>query len=177
MGMAVFITLIVKQLGLSNMETGWLTAVPFLFGTLGILIWGGVSDRMNERKWNLTASLTCMAIGLAMAAFWNGSTLAIAGLSLGMIGLYASNAHLFPIPSMFLTGAAAASGIAWVNSLGILAGGVTSPVIGYLRDGTGSYESGLYFLAALSVAGAVLTVFGVRETAAKLAPGVVPAGE
>ncbi|HXW27836.1 MAG TPA: MFS transporter [Xanthobacteraceae bacterium] len=174
-GMAVFITLIVKQLGLTNMETGWLTAVPFFFGTLGILIWGGISDWMNERKWNLTGSLICMALGLAMAGYCSGSYWSVVGLSLGMIGLYASNAHLFPIPSMFLTGAAAASGIAWVNSLGILAGGVTSPVIGYIKDATGSYQGGLYFLAALSIAGAILTVIGVNETAAKLAPGIVPA--
>jgi ACS family tartrate transporter-like MFS transporter len=176
-GMAVFVTLIVKQLGGSNMETGWLTAIPFIFGTLGILIWGAISDRMNERKWNLTASCTVMAIGLAIAGFYNGTYMAIAGLSIAMIGLYASNAHLFPIPSMFLTGAAAASGIAWVNSLGILAGGITSPVIGYLKDSTGSYESGLYFLAVLGLMGAVITAIGVRETAARLAPGLVRAGE
>jgi MFS transporter, ACS family, tartrate transporter len=176
-GMAVFVTLIVKQLGHSNMETGWLTAIPFIFGTLGILIWGGISDRMNERKWNLVGSCTVMAIGLAMAAFYNGTYMAIVGLSIAMIGLYASNAHLFPIPSMFLTGAAAASGIAWVNSLGILAGGVTSPVIGYLKDASGSYESGLYFLACLGLMGAVITVIGVKETSAKLAPGLVRAGE
>ncbi|HEY1411414.1 MAG TPA: MFS transporter [Rhodopila sp.] len=171
-GMAVFVTLIVKQLGLSNMQTGWLTAVPFVFGTIGILVWGGISDRMNERKWNLTLSCLCMAIGLLMAGLFVGTYLSVAGLSIAMIGLYASNAHLFPIPSMFLTGAAAASGIAWVNSLGILAGGVTSPVMGYLRDATGSYESGLYFLAALAAMGAIVTVLGVRETSAKLAPGV-----
>jgi ACS family tartrate transporter-like MFS transporter len=93
-----------------------------------------------------------------------------------MIGLYAGNAHIFPIPSMFLTGAAAASGIAWVNSLGILAGGVTSPVIGWLKDSTGDFAGGLYFLALLSVLGAVVTVLGVRETEAKLEVGVVPAG-
>jgi len=118
-----------------------------------------------------------MAAGLALAGLTSGTYLSIAGLSLGMIGLYASNAHLFPIPSMFLTGAAAASGIAWVNSLGILAGGVTSPVIGYLKDATGTYESGLYFLAALGLMGAIITMVGVRETSAKLAPGVVTAGE
>ena len=176
-GIAVFVTLIVKQLGFSNMETGWLTAVPFLFGTAGILIWGGLSDHMNERKWNLTASLTCMGIGLAIAGYYNGTYMAIAGLSVAMIGLYASNAHLFPIPSMFLTGAAAASGIAWINSLGILAGGVTSPVIGYLKDSTGTFTSGLYFLAVLAVVGALITVVGVRETRAKIAPGMVAARE
>jgi MFS transporter, ACS family, tartrate transporter len=78
---------------------------------------------------------------------------------------------------MFLTGAAAASGIAWVNSLGILAGGVTSPVIGWIKDYTGSFAGGLYFLAGLSLLGAVVTVIGVRETSAKLAPAVIPAAE
>ena len=176
-GMAVFVALMVKRLGLSNMQTGWATAIPFIFGTAGILIWGAYSDRINERKWNLVASCTCMALGLAMAGFYEGTYLSIVGLSVAMIGLYASNAHLFPIPSMFLTGAAAASGIAWVNSLGILAGGVTSPVIGYIKDATGSYQGGLYFLAALGLMGAVVTMFGVRETAAKLAPGTVPLAE
>jgi len=132
---------------------------------------------MNERKWNLVASCTVMAIGLAMAGYFNGTYMAIVGLSIAMIGLYASNAHLFPIPSMFLTGAAAASGIAWVNSLGILAGGITSPVIGYLKDASGSYESGLYFLAGLGLLGAIITMIGVRETTAKLAPGLVRAAE
>jgi MFS transporter, ACS family, tartrate transporter len=176
-GMAVFISLMVRQLGLTIMQTGWVTMIPFVFGTAGILIWGTISDRMNERKWNLTAACCVMAAGLAMAGFYEGTWLSIVGLSIAMIGLNAGNAHLFPIPSMFLTGAAAASGIAWANSLGILAGAVTSPVIGSIKDATGSYQGGLYFLAALGLAGAVITVIGVRETSAKLAPGVMPAGE
>jgi ACS family tartrate transporter-like MFS transporter len=165
-GMAVFISLMIKRLGLTNMQTGWVTAVPFIFGTVGILLWGYISDRMNERKWNLTASCSCMAIGLAVAGWTEGRYVSIVGLSIAMIGLYASNAHLFPIPSMFLTGAAAASGIAWVNSLGILAGGVTSPIIGYLKDTTGDYQGSLYFLAALAAAGAIVTVVGVEATPA-----------
>ena len=175
--MAVFIALMIKQLGLTNMQTGWLTSIPFICGTIGILVWGHISDRMNERRWNLAASCLCMAVGLAAAAMLQGSYWSVAALSVAMIGLYAGNAHLFPIPSMFLTGAAAASGIAWVNSLGILAGAVNAPIMGWLKDSTGSFESGLYFLAALSVVGAIVTVIGVRETSAKLAPGVVSAAE
>jgi ACS family tartrate transporter-like MFS transporter len=176
-GMAVFVSLIVRQLGLSIMQTGWVTSIPFICGTIGILVWGWISDRMNERKWNLTAACCCMAAGMAIAGLYEGTWLSIAGLSLGMIGLNAGNAHLFPIPSMFLTGAAAAAGIAWANSLGILAGAITSPVIGHIRDTTGGYAGGLYFLAALGVVGALITVIGVRETPAKLAPKPVPVGE
>jgi ACS family tartrate transporter-like MFS transporter len=174
---AVFVAQMIKQLGLTNMQTGWMTAIPFICGTIGILVWGHLSDRMNERRLNLAASCLCMAVGLALAGALQGSYWSIAGLSLAMVGLYAGNAHLFPIPSMFLTGAAAASGIAWVNSLGILAGGVTSPVIGWIKDSTGSFEGGLYFLAALSLIGAAVTIVGVRETSAKLAHGAAPAAE
>ena len=173
---AVFIAQMIKRLGLTNMQTGWMTAVPFVFGTIGILVWGTISDRMNERRWNLTAACLCMAVGLAAAAALEGSYWSVAALSVALIGLYAGNAHIFPIPSMFLTGAAAASGIAWVNSLGILAGGVTSPIIGWIKDSTGSFEGGLYFLALLSLAGAVVTVLGVRETPAKLAAATVSVG-
>jgi ACS family tartrate transporter-like MFS transporter len=176
-GMAVFVAQMIKQLGLTNMQTGWLTAIPFICGTIGILVWGHLSDRVNERRWNLVAACLCMAIGLAGAGMLHGSYWLIAALSVAMIGLYAGNAHLFPIPSMFLTGAAAASGIAWVNSLGILAGGITSPVIGWIKDNTGSFEGGLYFLALLALLGAVITAVGVRETSAKLMPGSVPAAE
>ena len=144
--MAVFVAQMIKQLGLTNMQTGWVTSIPFICGTVGILVWGHISDRMNERKWNLTWSCVCMTVGLAAAAALQGSYWSVAGLSVAMVGLYAGNAHLFPIPSMFLTGAAAASGIAWVNSLGILAGGITSPVIGWLKDSTGGFAGGLYFL-------------------------------
>jgi hypothetical protein len=54
-------------------------------------------------------------------------------MSLITIGLYASNAHLFPLPAVFLTGPALASGIAWVNLVSILGGRVSPPVMGYLR--------------------------------------------
>jgi ACS family tartrate transporter-like MFS transporter len=94
-----------------------------------------------------------------------------------VIGLYASNAHLWPLPSMFLTGAAAASGTAWANSLGILAGSITPPAIGWIKDVTGSYQGGLYLLAVWGLMGAIVAALCVRETAAKLAPETVEAAE
>jgi ACS family tartrate transporter-like MFS transporter len=176
-GIAVFTALIIKQLGLTNMQTGFMTAVPYVLGTVGILVWGHISDRMNERRWNLAASCFCIAIGFAAAGLTAGTYWSIAGISLGVIGLYASNAHLWPLPSMFLTGAAAASGIAWANSLGILAGSITPPAIGWIKDVTGSYQGGLYLLAAWGLMGAIVAALCVRETAAKLAPEAVEAAE
>jgi MFS family permease len=176
-GIAVFTALIIKQLGLTNMQTGFMTAVPYVLGTVGILVWGHISDRMNERRWNLAASCFCIAIGFAAAGLTAGTYWSIAGISLGVIGLYASNAHLWPLPSMFLTGAAAASGTAWANSLGILAGSITPPAIGWIKDVTGSYQGGLYLLAVWGLMGAIVAALCVRETAAKLAPETVEAAE
>src|SRR5437764_6473044 len=166
-GLAVFIAQIIKGLGLSNMQTGFTTAIPYALGAIGMVIWGHYSDMKNERRWNLTASCLTMGIGCVLAAVLTGSWWSVIGLSLITIGLYASNAHLFPLPAVFLTGPALASGIAWVNSVGILGGSVSPPVMGYLRDMTGNFAAGLYVLAGFALLAAVVAAVGVRETPAK----------
>ena len=114
----------------------------------------------NERRWNLTASCTTMAIGCLIAGLLdNRSYWAVAGLSLATIGLYASNAHLFPLPAVFLTGPALASGIAWVNSVGILGGSASPPIVGWFKDATGSFSGGLYALAIFGLFAAIVAAF------------------
>lgn len=166
-GLAVFSAQIIKSMGLSNMETGFTTAIPYIFGTLGMILWGGYSDRKNERRWNLTGSCTVMMLGCLLAGLYAGTWVSVLGLSLMTIGLYAGNAHLFPLPSVFLAGPALASGIAWVNSVGILGGSVSPPIVGWLKDYTGSYSGGLYALAGFALLAALVSAICVRETPAK----------
>ena len=163
-GLAVFSAQIIKSMGLTIMQTGFTTSIPYIFGTLGMILWGNYSDRKNERRWNLTGSCSVMAIGCLVAGLFAGTWLSVVGLSLMTIGLYAGNAHLFPLPSVFLTGPALASGIAWVNSVGILGGSVSPPIMGWLKDYTGSYAGGLYALAGFAVMAAVVSAVCVRET-------------
>ena len=82
------------------------------------------------------------------------------------VGLYAGNAHLFPLPSTFLAGPALASGIAWVNSVGILGGSASPPIIGWFKDLTGSYAGGLYALAGFALMATLVSAICVRETPA-----------
>src|SRR6202049_5208220 len=166
-GLAVFVAQIIKGLGLTNMQTGFATVIPYAAGTVGMILWGHYSDKKNERRWNLTGSCTVMGLGCIIAALLTGSYWSVLGLSLITIGLYASNAHLFPLPSVFLTGPALATGIAWVNSVGILGGSVSPPVMGYLRDLTGNFAGGLYALAGFAALAAIVAAVGVRETPAK----------
>jgi MFS transporter, ACS family, tartrate transporter len=166
-GLAVFVAQIIKGLGLTNMQTGFATVIPYAAGTVGMLLWGHYSDKKNERRWNLTASCAVMGLGCITAALLTGSYWSLLGLSLITIGLYASNAHLFPLPAVFLTGPALASGIAWVNSVGILGGSVSPPIMGYLRDLTGNFAGGLYALAGFAALAAIVAAVSVRETPAK----------
>jgi len=105
-----------------------------------------------------------MGVGCALAGYCGASYWSILGLSLATVGLYASNAHLFPLPAIFLTGPALASGIAWVNSVGILGGSVSPPIVGYLRDLTGNFTGGLYALALFGIFAAIIAAVAVRET-------------
>src|ERR1700680_1490965 len=163
-GLAVFIAQIIKGLVLTNMQTGFTTATPYIAGTIGMLIWGHYSDKYNERRWNLTGSCLTMTLGCVVAAWLTGSWYSVIGLSLITIGLYASNAHLFPLPAVFLTGPALASGIAWVNSVGILGGSASPPIVGWFKDATGSFSGGLYALAIFCLFAALVAGLCVRQT-------------
>jgi ACS family tartrate transporter-like MFS transporter len=162
--LAVFVAQMIKSLGLTNMQTGFTTVIPYAAGTVGMLIWGHYSDKKHERRWNLTASCSTMALGCVLAGMAGPTWWSVAGLSLIMIGLYASNAHLFPLPAVFLSGPALASGIAWVNAVGILGGSVSPPVVGWLKDYTGNFAGGFYALALFALFAAIVAAVAVRET-------------
>lgn len=161
-GIVFFLPQIVKGFGQSNMMTGLLTAIPYTIGVLGLLAWGWSSDRSHERRWHLAAAMTVAAIGLVGAAWLGQSYWALAAMSVATIGLYGSRPCFWPMPSMFLTGAAAAGGIALINSLGNLGGYVGPFIVGWIKDSTKSFEMGLYFLAACALASAVITAFAAR---------------
>jgi MFS transporter, ACS family, tartrate transporter len=161
LGLAFFLPQILKSLGLTDMETGIMTSVPYIFGTLGILLFGYISDKYNERRWSLFVALVLTALGLIAAGLLTGSLLAVAVMAVAAIGIYGAKPPFWPLPSTFLTGRAAAAGIALINSIGNLGGFVGPYVIGWIKDSTHSFESGLYFLAGLTLLAAALTPFVV----------------
>jgi len=162
-GLVIFLPQMIKQLGLSLMMIGVATAVPYVIGTIGMIIWGFVTDRMNERRWNLFFACLASAIGLLIAGVLHGSLWALAGLSVATVGFYGMKTPFWPLPSTFLSGTAAAAGIAAINSLGNLGGLIGPNVVGLLKDATGSFESGLYALAGFALLSAVVTLVAVRE--------------
>ena len=122
LGMLIFIPQIIQSLGhSSNMAVGWLTMIPYVCGVIAMVIWGRISDRMNERRWHLLVACIFSAAGLALAGMTMGTWWALVGMSIAAMGFYGSKGPFFAMPPMFLTGAGLAAGIAWINSLGNLA--------------------------------------------------------
>src|SRR5260370_14876709 len=118
--MLLFLPQIIKQLGLTNMQVGWARVVPYLCGCVSMILWGWISDRMGERRWNLFGACLLSAGGLVVAGMTVGTYWSLIGMSMAAAGFYGSKGMFWSMPPMFLTGMAAATGIAWINSIGNL---------------------------------------------------------
>jgi ACS family tartrate transporter-like MFS transporter len=157
LGILFFVPQMIKSMGVtSNMTVGWLTMIPYGFGLLGLVSWGYLSDRMNERRWNLLGACVVSTIGLVIAGMTIGSYWAIVGLSIATFGFYGSKGPFWSMPPMIMTGTAAAASIAWINSIGNLGGFFGPWYVGVIKDWTGSYAGGIYGLAFLCVLSAVV---------------------
>ena len=158
LGVGFFLPLIVKEFGLTNMQTGLVAIIPPAFGAAAMIWWGRKSDRAMERKYHLFAVMALAAIGIAAAAFVNHPVLKMACLTLSAMGVYASSPVFWTLAPNFLTGPSAAVGIAFINSVAALGAFVAPWLIGLLKDATGSHSYGLLMLAALVVAGGLLVL-------------------
>ncbi|HJS86346.1 MAG TPA: MFS transporter [Acetobacteraceae bacterium] len=162
LGMALFIPQIIKELGLSNMQVGFATMIPYLLAAISMVTWGYVSDRMHERRWNLFWACVVSTIGLIVAGWTTGTYWSLVGMSVAAIGFYGSKGPFWAMPSMFLSGSALAAAVAWINSLGNLGGYFGPSIVGWARDLTGSYSGGLYALAGFAAMSAIVAAFGLR---------------
>jgi ACS family tartrate transporter-like MFS transporter len=177
LGMLLFLPQIIKQLGLTNMQVGWVTMIPYLCGAVAMLVWGWVSDRMAERRWNLFWACMVAAAGLTITAQTVGTAWALVGMSIAAIGFYGSKGSFWAMPPMILTGTAAASGIAWINSVGNLGGFFGPSVVGWAKDYSGSFAGGLYALAGFALLSAVVSALwlSIPNPAARQEMAGVPA--
>ncbi|WP_280490025.1 MFS transporter [Nocardia carnea] len=137
--------------GLTTTTSGLLTAVPYLFAAVAMMANARHSDVTGERRWHIAIPAAAGAIGLVLAVAAPTPVWGMAGLCLGAAGILSSNILFWGIPSMFLTGAAAAAGIAMVNSIGNLGGFVGPYLTGWAKDLFGSFSAGMYVLAGLAL--------------------------
>ena len=157
-GVAFFLPTIVKGFGISNFETGLLSALPFVFGAIGMILLGRNSDRTLKRREHVCFAMVLAAIGVGGAGLVSAPVLVLGLLCLGQIGVSAMPPLFWPLPSTFLTGSSAAAGIAAINSIGNLSGFGGPYVMGYLKDATGNFTAGLLVLGAFALAGGIVAM-------------------
>jgi D-galactonate transporter len=157
-GVAFFLPTIIKGFGVSDTQTGLLAALPFVFGGVGMVLFGRHSDRAMERKGHVAVALLMSAIGIGLSGLVSNPVIVMALLCFAQIGVSSVPAMFWPLPASFLTGASAAAGIAAINSLGNLSGFAGPFAMGYLKDLTGNFTTGLLLLAGCAVIGAVVVV-------------------
>ena len=177
LGMLFFIPQIIKSIGVTdNMTVGWLTTLPYLCGGASLIIWGRVSDKMNERRWNLLGACTVSTLGLLIAGLTMGSWWALVGMSIAAVGFYGSKGPFWAMPPMFLTGTAAAASLAWINCIGNLGGFFGPWYVGVVKDLTGSYAGGLFGLAAVGFVAALIAAFCLKIKDVTREAEIIPAG-
>jgi MFS transporter, ACS family, tartrate transporter len=113
------------------------------------------SDRTGERKLHCAVSFAVAAIAFAVSTIVS-PVMAIVMLAIGLFFLLGAHAVFWTMPAALLSGAAAAAGIAMINSIGNLGGFVGPYLVGLVKDATGSTDGGLVVLAAILAVGALL---------------------
>ena len=166
---------IIKEIGIQgNFTIGLVAAIPFIAGTIAMVWNGNHSDRTGEVRLHCAIAALIAAVGLAATgALIGNATAALIALTVAAIGILAAFPVFWAMPQSFLTGMAAAGGIAVINSIGNLAGFVAPYTIGLSTQVTGSATSGLYVVAGFELLAAVL-LFSLGKIAApaKAAPAV-----
>jgi D-galactonate transporter len=161
--------------GLSNVQVGFITAIPYAVGMVGMVLWSRRSDRVMERKWHVAIPLIIAALGIGAAALLDDPLHKMIALSIGGFGVFACLPVFWTLPAAFLSGAAAAAGIAVINSIGNLSGFAGPYAMGWIKDATGSFAGGLLLIAAFAVI-AMIAVLALRHNEAlEHAPHHAPA--
>jgi len=157
-GIGIFLPLILKEYHLSNWAIGWIAAVPYLFASAGMILWARYVDQKGRRIVNLAIACLLGGAGLLAPIVSGSLALGLTGFSAALVGVTAARAIFWSIPTRFLTGAAAAGGLAFINSIGTVGGFVGPFMMGWLKEFSGSYIVGLTAVAAIMISAAVASM-------------------
>ena len=159
-GTGFWIPQLIKNTGVKDLlYVGLLTAIPYGFGAITMVVLGRSSDRSGKRRQHFALASLLGAVGIVISNLFRQNTLvAMVGLTLATVGILATFPLFWPMPTAMLTGISAAAGIAWINSVGNLAGFLGPSIVGWISDLTKRSDYGLYVVAAALVLGSILVL-------------------
>ncbi|HEY4172046.1 MAG TPA: MFS transporter, partial [Rhodopila sp.] len=166
-GVGIWLPQIIKTHFHSNLTVGFVSAGPYILASIAMLLWAGMVDRSGKRIGNLILTCGLATVGLVLSVVFGEFWLSFFWLTIALIGITAARAVFWTVPARFLTGVAAAGGLAFINSIGTIGGFVGPAVVGWLKNATGSFSAGLIgmgaFLLLSAVLAATLKLFVPRE--------------
>lgn len=162
LGLLLFVPQIIKSLGATTMGTGYATSLAYVCGAISMIGFGWLSDRLGDRRWLLCFTCLLSTVGLVIAGATMGTWWSLLGMCVATAGFYGTKGPFWSMPTMILTGAAAAGGIAFINAFGNIGGALGPAIVGWLKDTTGSYSGGLYGLAVFTGVSAVIALAGLN---------------
>lgn len=168
-GMQFWLPQIVKAFGLTNAQTGFVTAIPYLFGTIAMILWARHSDASRERVAHVGGPLLLTAVALGASSYMTDPTITMIVLTVAAIGVFCTFAVFWTLPTAWLSGTAAAGAIALINSIGNLAGFGGPYIVGWIKDATGSTSTGLLVLSLFPLVAGLLVFLGGHDTKTEFA--------
>jgi ACS family tartrate transporter-like MFS transporter len=164
-GLSLWTPQIVNAFGsLSTVEVGFISALPYLCATVGMILWNRHSDKTRERRWHVAGAALLTAVGFAGCTVLTAPALIVASLCVAAVGSFSLVSSFWTLPAAFLSGTAAAVGFAMINAVGSGIGGFAGPyVIGLLRDRTGSFSMALLPIAIAPVITALIILIVTRR--------------
>jgi ACS family tartrate transporter-like MFS transporter len=147
-----------KEYHLSNLAIGWISAIPYVFASAGMILWARYVDQKGRRIVNLAIACLLGGAGLVAPILSGSLAIGLIGFSAALVGVTAARAIFWTIPTRFLTGVAAAGGLAFINSIGTVGGFVGPFMMGWLREFSGSYVVGLAAVAAILLAATIASM-------------------
>ncbi|MDR8071896.1 MFS transporter [Burkholderia cenocepacia] len=163
-GVSFFLPTLIKNTGVTDpVAIGWISSLPYIAAVIALILTSRSSDARRERRWHITVPALLGAMCWLIASTYSTNVLvAMFALSIVTCCVVVTISQFWCLPTSILSGAAAAAGIAVINSVGNLSSFFGPFIIGYATEKTHSTAFGLYMLAASLAIGGLL-VLGVRK--------------
>ncbi|MCW0000987.1 MFS transporter [Pararhizobium sp. YC-54] len=165
---------LIRDAGFADIKVvGWIMSGIFLFGWMGMMTNGWLSDRSHESRWHTACAAALGATGLVLAALAQQAGSApgvIVALAISAAGTMGSIPVFWSLPPRFMSGTALAGGVALVNSIANLAGYFAPQFLGAIKTATGVYSTGLFIIAGVEFIAVLLILAFIRKEPAATTP-------
>ncbi len=154
---------LIKAHGFDDVQTGLLNSIPYGVASILMIVWGRSSDTAKERRWHTAVPLLLIAIGFGAAGFSGGLITTLILLTCVLVGAYSFKAPFWALSLEFLSPSTAAVGVAAINAIGSLIGGLMVNVYGEVLERTGSTSLAMSPTAVMGIASALLVLMMARR--------------